>query len=299
MRPGPNVVTELLHEQAPHLAHLPVRLSPTSGSSNWVFRLGDVLAVRMPRSDDFTEDLRNEIRWLPRLTSALPVPVPEVVSVGQANETFPRPWTVVSWVPGEPPGALDRGQQERLALTLGGFLQSLHAVDAGGHPSGAEHWGYRCGEPVTATIDGWAERAAEALADLFDPCAVLEAWRRVREVPAATEPACLVHTDLSAENLLIHSDGRLAGVIDFGGLGVGDRAVDLLYAWSLLDAPARQVLKAAAAADEATWLRARAWAFVGPGLATLAHYRHTMPARSARLTSMLETIAAEVDVQLH
>ena len=72
---------------------------------------------------------------------------------------------------------------------------------------------------------------------------MLEAWRRVREVPAATEPACLVHTDLSAENLLIHSDGRLAGVIDFGGLGVGDRAVDLLYAWSLLDSPVRQVLK--------------------------------------------------------
>jgi aminoglycoside phosphotransferase (APT) family kinase protein len=87
-------------------------------------------------------------------------------------------------------------------------------------------------------------------------------------------------------------------VIDFGGLGVGDRSVDLLYAWSLLDPPAREMLRVASAADEATWLRARAWAFVGPGLLTIAGYRDSMPARTRRLTSMVETIAAEVGVRL-
>ena len=63
--------------------------------------------------------------------------------------------------------------------------------------------------------------------------------RRPRSLP------CWVHADLSAENILVHSDGGLAGVIDFGGLGVGDRSVDLLYAWSLLDAPARDLLRTA------------------------------------------------------
>ena len=113
-----------------------------------------------------------------------------------------------------------------------------------------------------------------------------------------TEAACWVHTDLSEENLLAHHDGRLAGVIDFGGIGVGDRSVDLLYAWSVFDAPAREVLRVSSGADEDTWTRARAWAFVGPGLLTIANYRRTMPARTERLTSMVETVAAEVDVQL-
>ena len=147
-------------------------------------------------------------------------------------------------------------------------------------------------------IDGWAETAATELADLFDPNAVREAWRRVRRVPEPTQPACWVHTDLSAENVLVDRDGRLAGVIDFGGLGVGDRSVDLLYAWSLLDAPARDLLRTASAADDATWSRARAWAFVGPGLLTIAGYRHSLPGRTARLTAMVEAIAAEVGVQL-
>lgn len=296
--PDPQVVTRLLRDQAPHLAEMPVRVSPATGSSNWVFRIGDRLAIRLPRSDDYVADLVNEVRWLPHLASNLPTAVPEVVAVGQPSETFPRPWAVVSWVPGDLPLALDVSEQGLLAESLGNFLQRLHEVDVAGVPVGPEHWGYRCGQPVTDTIDRWADHAAAELADLFDPTSVREAWRRLRDVPAASEAACWVHTDLSEENLLVRHDGRLAGVIDFGGIGVGDRSVDLLYAWSLFDAPAREVLRVASGADDETWIRARAWAFVGPGMLTIANYRHTMPSRAHRLTSMVETIAAEVGVQL-
>lgn len=111
-------------------------------------------------------------------------------------------------------------------------------------------------------------------------------------------PPCWVHTDLSAENLLVGPDGQLVGVIDFGGLGVGDRSVDLLYAWSMFDEPALEKLRSASQVDEATWQRARAWAFVGPGLLTIQSYRHSMPDRTARLTGMVEAVAAEVGVTL-
>ncbi len=151
---------------------------------------------------------------------------------------------------------------------------------------------------MTDVIDGWAHSAAHHLEDLFVPGQVREAWRRVRDVPPASGPPCWVHTDLSAENLLASPDGDLVGVVDFGGLGVGDRSVDLLYAWSMFDAPAREVLRAESGADEATWLRARAWAFVGPGLLTIVNYRHSMPERTARLTRMVEVVAEEVGVSL-
>ena len=296
--PGTEVVARLLREQAPDLADLPVRAIQEGGSSNWVFRVGDTRAARLPRSDDYVDDLQNEVRWLPRLAPGLTVPIPEIVVVGRPAAAFGRPWTVVTWVPGDLPLALDDAQQAALAETLGAFVQSLHAVDTGDVPAGAQQWGYRCGEPVTDTIDGWAVEAAGELADLFDPSQVREAWRRLRDVPPATRRPCWVHTDLSAENLLVRPDGRLAGVIDFGGVGIGDRSVDLLYAWSLLDAPARDLLRAASGADDQTWARARAWAYVGPGLLTLAHYRRTMPARTERLTAMVETVAAEVGVRL-
>lgn len=214
----------------------------------------------------------------------MPVPVPTVRAVGQPTPFFPR--------------ELNEAQQRQLALTLGAALQSLHVIETDGTSAGAEHWGYRCGEPVTETIDGWADQAAAALADLFDPGAVREAWRRLREVPQATRPPCLVHTDVSAENVLTSPDGRLAGLIDFGGAGVGDPSVDLLYAWSMFDHPARDLFRASARADDETWCRARAWAFVGPGLLTLHHYRTSMPTRTERLTRMVEAVAGEVGVRL-
>ena len=296
--PGPDLVTRLLSEQVPRLADLPVRPSPAAGSSNWVFRLGHELAVRLPRSDEYAADLGKEVRWLPRLAPELVTPVPEVVAVGRPSDSFSRPWAVVSWLRGVPPAALDAEQQARLAESLGAFLRELHGIDATGVRPGPEEWGYRCGEPVTDTSDQWLEEAAGELADLFDPARVREAWRRLRDVPAAAEPACWVHTDLSEENLLVRADGHLAGVIDGGGLGVGDRSADLLYAWSMFEAPAREVLRAASGAHEATWARARAWAFVGPGLLTIAGYRTSLPARTARLTTMVERVAAEVGVVL-
>ncbi|WP_409482877.1 aminoglycoside phosphotransferase family protein [Arsenicicoccus dermatophilus] len=296
--PDAALVTLLLREQAPHLADLPVRASDQAGSSNWVFRVGDGHAVRLPRSDDYVADLRTETRWLPVLAPHLCAPVPDVVLAGEPTVAFPRPWSVVTWVPGTVPGRLDAAQQGELARTLGEFVASLHAVDTADVPAGAEHWGYRCGEPVTDRIDAWVAEAAAELADLLDPGAVRRAWQRLRDVPPATAGPCWVHSDLSAENVLVDADGRLAGVIDFGALGVGDPSVDLLYAWSLFDAPARGLLRAAAGADEATWLRARAWAFVGPGLVTIASYRHTHAGRTQRLLTMVEAVAAEVDIAL-
>lgn len=204
----------------------------------------------------------------------------------------------MTWVPGELPGRQSPSEQDHLARSLGRFARSLHAADTLGQPAGAEHWGYRSGNPVTDQIDGWADGAADGLADLFDPRQIREAWRRVRQVPPASAPPCWIHTDLSAENLLVGPGGELVGVIDFGALGIGDRSADLLYAWSLFDQQARETLRVESNADEATWLRARAWAFVGPGILTIETYQHSMAERTKRLITMVEAIAAEVGVTL-
>lgn len=295
--PTEALVRELLCEQAPELAALPLRRPAESGSSNVVFRLGDELAVRLPRTPAYASDLVKEIRWLPRLAPGLSTPVPTPRFVGVPSPVFALPWSVVSWIPGRTPGDQDAGTQARLAAGLGRFVRELHRLDTGGEPAG-DGWGYRCGEPVTTTIDGWARTAISRLVDLYDPRGLAETWRRVREVPPATGVPCWVHTDLSSENVLVDDAGRLSGVIDFGGLGIGDASVDLLYAWSLFDSPARERFRREAGADAATWTRARAWAFVGPGLQTLVDYRNTMPQRTARLRRMIEAIAAEVGVRI-
>jgi aminoglycoside phosphotransferase (APT) family kinase protein len=60
-------------------------------------------------------------------------------------------------------------------------------------------------------------------------------------------------------NLLV-SNGDLAGIVDFGLLGVGDPACDLMVAWTYLSADARQVFRDQLAVDDSTWARGRGWA---------------------------------------
>ena len=86
------------------------------------------------------------------------------------------------------------------------------------------------------------------------------------------------------------TDGRVTAVIDFGGLGRGDPARDLMMAFTLLEGRARDAFREALAVDEATWARGRGRSLIGGVLAHRA-YAATNPwvkAQTARqLTAVL------------
>lgn len=85
-----------------------------------------------------------------------------------------------------------------------------------------------------------------------------------------------VHGDLMPANLLL-SDGRLTGVLDWGGAGIGDPAIDLAVAWNTLSASVRDAFRSQFGVDDATWARGRGWA-LWTGLVALPYYRETNPA---------------------
>jgi aminoglycoside phosphotransferase (APT) family kinase protein len=55
-------------------------------------------------------------------------------------------------------------------------------------------------------------------------------------------------------------NGKLSGIIDFGGLGIGDPACDLVIAWTFLKGKSREIFIKEMSLDADTWLRAKAWA---------------------------------------
>ncbi|WP_177239824.1 phosphotransferase, partial [Streptomyces monashensis] len=123
-----NLVRSLVREQHPDLAGLDVR-EVAGGWDNQLWRLGDEFAVRMPRTDRAPSLLRKEHRWLPALAPCLPLPVPTPLRIGEPSARFPRPWTIATWVPGDP---ADRApiSHDSAAETLAGFLKSARPVDA-------------------------------------------------------------------------------------------------------------------------------------------------------------------------
>ncbi|HKR34288.1 MAG TPA: hypothetical protein VJT10_05585 [Steroidobacteraceae bacterium] len=82
------LVEVLLAQQHPNLATLPLRASER-GFDNFMFRLGESFAVRLPRSAAAARLLANEQRWLITLSDRLPVQIPVPIRVGQPGFGFP------------------------------------------------------------------------------------------------------------------------------------------------------------------------------------------------------------------
>lgn len=247
----PDLVRALLRQQHPDLADLDLA-AVEGGWGNQQFRLGDELAVRMPRTPGAPFQLRHEQRWLPELAERLPLPIPAVVRVGEPSELFEHPWSVVRWVVGEPADREPITDAES-ADALGEFLAALH------HEAPDGVWATERGAPRAVSEEDF-EHWLDVIAG--HPCAgaAREVWQKAVAADPWRGAPQFVHGDLHPANVVVR-DGKLVGVVDFGDLGAGDPAADLSAAWILLPAgSADRFFEAYGRADESDMTRARGWA---------------------------------------
>lgn len=271
------LVRRLLAAQFPRWAHLPITPVPSAGTDNALYRLGDDMVVRLPRIHWAVGQVDKEQRWLPRLAPLLPLDIPVPLAAGAPGAGYPWRWSVYRWLDGEN-ATLDRlADPGQAAADLAGFVAALQRIDATGGPPPGDHNSWR-GVPL-ARRDAATRAAIAALRGILDTDAATTAWEAALAAPAWGGPPVWLHGDLQAGNLLAR-DGRLSAVIDFGCLGVGDPACDLLPAWSLFTAETRPVFRAALAVDDATWARGRGWA-LSFGLIALPYYWDTNPGLAA------------------
>lgn len=246
-------VRALLRAQHPDLAHLPLE-EIDSGWDNAIFRLGDCLAVRMPRRSVAATLIAHEQDWLALLAPRLPLPIPAPLRKGVPGEGFPWRWSVVPWLPGEaadlaPPAASE-------APVLGKFLARLH----GPAPADAPRNPFR-----GVALERRAEAVAERMARLARKTTAITGgirslWEAALAAPMDVAPTW-IHGDLHARNVLVDG-GRIRGVVDWGDVSSGDRATDLAALWMLFESPREREVARGACGDvsEATWARARGWA---------------------------------------
>lgn len=252
------LVDRLLREQFPEWADLPLQRIEPSGTVNAVFRLGNRLAVRLPRREGSARTRGKEIDWLPRLAPLLPVEIPIPIGQGLPSDGYPWAWEIHTWVQGEtlPVEELDVIQAARDLAALVGALQR---VSPEGAPPGR-------GIPL-------AERDKEIrywLSRFDGDAAATAAWRRALAAAPWEGPPVWHHGDLDVRNWVVR-EGRISGVIDWASMGVGDPACDVMVAWKLHSPVARDAFRAALYTDDATWERARGWV-LSQAVAILAYY---------------------------
>lgn len=240
----------LLAQQHPDLADAALTLVD-SGWDNDTYRVGETLAARLPRRAVAARLIENEQRWLPLLAPRLPLPTPEPVRLGAPSSLYPWAWSLVRWIDGDtadlaPPTA-DQGP------ALADFLKALHQSAPPQAPTNP----FR-GVPLEERRQAVDERLVR-IADRVPIQA-----HRIREAAMAAPTdaeAVWLHGDPHARNVLTR-DGRLAGVIDWGDICVGDPACDLACVWMLLPhRSAREAALDAYAPSPATLARAQGWAF--------------------------------------
>ncbi len=271
------LVRGLIDSQFPQWAILPLAPVHSSGTDNAIYRLGDRMAVRLPRRPGASGQIEKEYRWLPRLAAALPLEVPVPLALGTPAENYPFPWSVCRWLDGENAVVAPISDLGRVARDLARFISALQQIDASAGPAPGAHNSGR-GGPL-AMRDAETQEAIANLEGIIDARAASASWHLALQAPAWTRAPVWLHGDLLPSNLLLQA-GRISAVIDFGCLGVGDPACDLMAAWTLLSADARRTFRAALAVDDATWLRGSGWA-LSFGLIALPYYLHSNPVLAA------------------
>ncbi|MFD7275512.1 aminoglycoside phosphotransferase family protein [Streptomyces sp. NPDC059862] len=251
-------VATLIQEQFPQWSGKAIRLLPSTGTVNAIFRIGNDLSARFPlRLADAAEALaflKQEAQASAELAQVSRFPAPEPVALGKPGAGYPMPWSVQTWLPGTVASDADPSGSDAFAEDLAAFIAALREAETRGRLFSGEGRG-----GVLAHHDDWMAKCFEESKELLDVPRLRQVWSHLRELPR-TGADVMSHRDLIPGNVLVAGD-RLSGVLDTGGFGPADPALDLVSAWHLLQPGPREVLRRTLDCDDLEWERGKAWAF--------------------------------------
>ncbi len=278
------LVYRLMASQFPQWADLPIAPVHSAGTVNAIYRIGDEMAVRLARIHWATSDLDKEYLWLPRLAPFLPLAIPVPLAKGEPGEGYPWNWSIYRWLEGENTTIEDIADSHQAAADLAQFVAALQQVNFADEPPSGR--GIRLAERDVST-----RSAIESLRGAVDTNAATAVWETSLLASTWKKPPVWTHGNPIPTNLLVEQ-GELSAVIDFGDLGVGDPACDLVAAWSVFSAETREVFRSALRIDDATWTRGRGWAF-SQALMIIPYYRNTNPLLVAVAKRMIAEVLAD------
>lgn len=281
-------VRALVSEQFPVWSQRCVRRIASGGTVNAIFRIGDDLSARFPlRAADPDETrrlLEDEARATADFARHATAPSPVPVAIGAPGRGYPLPWSVQSWLPGRDASENRLRGSTRFAQDVARLIVALRKAGTGGRRF---ERGWRGGD--LHDHDEWVQLCLQKSVHLVDVERVAAMWDHFRELPR-TSPDVMSHGDLTPLNVL-EADGRLAGILDCGGFGPADPALDVIAGWHLLDDGPRAVFRSALECDELEWERSKAWA-LEQSLGTIWYYEITNPAMSAMGRRTLKRVIA-------
>jgi len=218
--------------------------------------------------------LENEITWLPKIKTALPIDIPAPIHIGEPDNIYPWTWSIIPWYDGVN-GSVTQANDDEI-IRLADFLKVLHQ----NQPKDAPYNDHRCLALSYKSVE--VEERIKRLKDsnLIKDDRILEFWNRAVQESVPSNQS-LIHGDMHPRNIVI-DNGVLNAVIDWGDITAGDVATDLSSIWMLFEDPkVRGIGFKHYGADESTIRRAQGWAifsgtlFLDLGLSSNGEYRRS------------------------
>jgi aminoglycoside phosphotransferase (APT) family kinase protein len=253
-----SLVQQLIREQFPEFSELSIQPVKVQGHDNRSFRLGEAMLIRMPTGEAYALKVPKEQKLLPQIAPHLTVAIPVPLKLGRPSNAYPFNFSIYQWLDGESANQIqiDPNNKEQIALALATFLKELQGIDTKEGPAPGQHNWWR-GDHVSV-YDQQARRQIATLKDIIDSHKALALWENALSSRWCKNPVW-IHGDLAIGNILIN-EGTLSGIIDFGGIGIGDPACDLVISWTFLEGRSREIFHDCMELDTDTWTRARGWA---------------------------------------
>ena len=261
-----------------------MRASRPAGTTHVLSGLGEDLYCDC-HAQRWAQDLDKEWHWLPKLAPHLSLRVPEPVAKGHPASGYPFSWAIYRWIDGQPYADELVDDEHQAARDLAQFVVELRRIDpVVGAPRGGRKPLRELDAVTRAAIE--SARTSSTAMRPPPPGSALEA-------PAWQGTPVWIHTDLLRPNLLVHG-GRLCAVIDFGGVGVGDPAADVIAAWSVFSQTGRGVFRGALDVDDGTWNRARGFALHQAAM-IIPYYTETNPGFVALAKRTIEEVLTDIN----
>jgi aminoglycoside 2''-phosphotransferase len=212
------------------------------GEDHHMLVLDDRYVFRFPRHANHPTGLALEMAVLRALKGRCALPAPDYRFVSPRADFAGYEMIVGQELTPARFAGLERVFQERVLDQLAGFLSAIHTLEpndvAADLRATADIWP-RLRNPAEEAEDGRSRRL-RPIAGAYPALAPLvEGFYGLFERQRAGAPRVL-HSDVTCDHLLLApSADRLAGIIDFGDVELGDPAYDFAYLWSYGDwAPA-------------------------------------------------------------
>jgi aminoglycoside phosphotransferase (APT) family kinase protein len=274
---SPEMVRELVDEQFPAWRGLRITAVRGPGTVNAIFRIGEQLAARFPLQPGAAGAVRSEFEReasaARELAGRTRFRTPEPVALGEPGAGYPLPWSVQTWLPGVTATEDDPGESTGFAHDLAEFIAGVRRLDT----RGRVFRGQGRGGDLHAH-DTWMETCFARSGSLLDVSRLRGTWQVLHDLPRGPGADVMSHGDLIPGNVLVDG-GRLAGLLDVGGLGPADPALDLVAAWHLLETGPRQVFRDELGCADLDWARGQAWAFE-QAMGLVWYYADSNPAMS-------------------